>query len=78
MSRTRDALKVMAKERLDIELTDEMIDSGTAFKDLGVDSLDTIELIVSVEDDLDLELNDERLEQVINIKELADYLAEFD
>lgn len=78
MSRTRDALKALAKQRLEIELTDKMIDSGTAFKELGVDSLDTIELIVSIEDDLDLELSDERLDEVKNIKDLADYLAEFD
>jgi len=78
MSRTRDALKALAKQRLEVELTDEMIDSGTAFKELGVDSLDTIELIVSIEDDLDLELSDERLDEVKNIKDLADYLSEFD
>ena len=78
MSRTRQALKELAKQRLEVELTDEMIDSGTKFKDIGVDSLDSIELIVSIEDMLDLELNDSRLDEVKNIKDLADYLAEFD
>ena len=78
MGRTRQALKELAKQRLEVELTDEMIDSGTKFKDIGVDSLDSIELIVSIEDMLDLELNDSRLDEVKNIKDLADYLAEFD
>ncbi|MDA9373808.1 acyl carrier protein [bacterium] len=78
MSRTRDALKNIAKKRLEIDLTDEMIDSGTSFKDLGIDSLDAIELIVSVEDLSDLELSDARLDDIENIKQLADYLAEFD
>lgn len=78
MSRTRDALKRLAKTRLHVELTDEMIDNGTQFKDVGVDSLDAIELIVSIEDDLDIELSDDRLEDVNNIKSLADYLSEFD
>lgn len=78
MSRTRDALKAIAKKRLEIDLTDEMIDSGTSFKDLGIDSLDAIELIVSVEDLSDLELSDARLDDIENIKQLADYLAEFD
>jgi len=78
MSRTRDAIKKIAKERMDIELTDEIIDSGKAFKDIGVDSLDAIELVVSVEDELDIELNDARLDEVQNIKDLADYLSEFD
>lgn len=78
MSRTRDAIKKIAIERLGIELTDETIDSGKAFKDIGIDSLDAIELVVSVEDELDIELSDERLDAVENIKNLADYLSEFD
>ena len=55
MSRTRNALKKISIERLRIELTDESIDSGKSFKDIGVDSLDAIELVVSVEDELDIE-----------------------
>lgn len=78
MSRTRDTIKKIAIERLGVELTDEIIDSGNSFKDIGVDSLDAIELIVSVEDALDIELSDERLDAVENIKNLADYLSEFD
>jgi acyl carrier protein len=78
MSRTRDAIKKIAIDRLGIELTDEIIDSGKAFKDIGVDSLDAIELVVSVEDELDIELSDARLDTVENIQDLADYLSEFD
>ena len=78
MSRTRNTLKEITLDRIDIELTDEIIDSGTSFKELGVDSLDTIEIIVSIEDLLDVELSDERLDDIDNIKSLAEYLAEFD
>ena len=78
MSKTRNAIKKIAIDRLNIELTDEIIDSGKAFKDIGVDSLDAIELVVSVEDELDIELSDERLDGIENIKQLADYLVEFD
>lgn len=78
MSRTREAMKKVATERLGIELTDEIIDSGQSFSDIGVDSLDAIELVVSVEDDLDIELDDKRLDEVKNIKQLSEYLSEFD
>jgi acyl carrier protein len=78
MSKTRETLKKIAMDRVDIELTDEIINSGTSFKDLGIDSLDSIEIIVSIEDELDIELSDETLDAVTNIKELADYLSEFD
>lgn len=78
MSKTRNAIKKITIDRLGIELTDEIIDSGKAFKDIGVDSLDVIELVVSVEDELSIELSDARLDAVENIKDLADYLSEFD
>lgn len=78
MSKTRQVLKDVAKSRLEVELTDEIIDSGTQFKDIGVDSLEAIELIVELEDALDIELSDTRLDNVECIKDLADYLAEFD
>lgn len=78
MSRTREALKMLAKTRIHTELTDEMIDSGVQFKEIGVDSLDAIELIVSVEDELNIELDDKRLDDIDNIKSLVTYLSEFD
>ena len=78
MSKTREILKKLASEHMDVNITEEYIESGGEFKDLGLDSLDSIELIVKVEDHLDIELDDERLEGVSNIKELLEYLSEFD
>lgn len=76
MNITRQKLIEVAKERLDVELTEEIIEEGKMFKDLGVDSLETIELIIQLEDELDIELDDSRLEEIKNIKELDAYLAE--
>lgn len=79
MSRTREVLKREVLERFDITITDEQIDSGMEFKEVGVDSLDSVELMVAIEDELDIELDERRLEDDIhNMKDLADYLAEFD
>lgn len=78
MSRTREGLISLAKEMLEVDLTEEMIESGTKFADINVDSLDSIELLVTLEDRLDLELDDARLNAVTNIKELLEYLSEFD
>lgn len=78
MSRTREALKAVVLDRVEIELTDEFIESGQPFSELGVDSLDSIEILISVEDDLELELDNKRLDDIKSVKELADYLAEFD
>lgn len=78
MSRTREALKRIVLDRVEVEITDEMIDNGQQFKEVGVDSLDSIEVLVIMEDELDIELDDARLEEVTNMKELVEYLAEFD
>ena len=78
MSRTKEALIKVAKDRLDLEVTDEMIASGKKFKDFGIDSLDTIEMLVSLEDELDLELDDSKLGEIENIQQLVEYLKEFD
>lgn len=78
MSRTRETLKAVVLDRAEVELTDEFIDSGAPFKDLGIDSLDTIEILVQFEDELDVELDNDRLDDCKNVKELVEYLSEFD
>ena len=78
MSRTTQALKESVKQLLEVDLTDEQLTDGTAFKDLDIDSLDTIEVLITVEDKLDIQLDDARLEKLQNISELVQYLREFD
>ena len=78
MSRTREALKAVVLDRAEVELTEEFIESGAPFKDLGIDSLDTIEILVEFEDQLDIELDNDRLDACENVKQLTEYLAEFD
>lgn len=78
MSRTLTALKEIVLDRVEVELTDEFIESGAPFKDLGVDSLDTIEVLVELEDALDIELDNDRLDDCKTVKELVEYISEFD
>lgn len=78
MSNTRETLKAVVLDRAEVELTEEFIESGKPFKDLGIDSLDTIEILVEFEDQLDIELDNDRLDECENVKQLVEYLAEFD
>lgn len=75
---TRQILKEQTLGRLEIEITDEEIDSGVSLKDKGIDSLDSIELLVSIEDIMDVEFSDEALEELDNLKDLAEYLKTFE
>lgn len=79
MSKTREVFKKEVLDRFDITITDEQIESAVPLKEIGIDSLDSIELIVAIEDEFDIELDEKRLEDDINnIKDLIEYLAEFD
>ena len=75
MSRTTQALKESVKQLLEVDLTDEQLTDGTAFKDLNIDSL-TAPILITVEE-FDIQLDDARLEKLQNISELV-HLREFD
>lgn len=78
MSKTLKVLKELAQKDHEVTLTEEHISAGTKFSELGIDSLDAIEMMVSLEDELDIELNNDRLEKISNIAQLVEYLREFD
>lgn len=51
------------------------INESTTMQEMGLDSLDTVELIMDVEETLDIEIDDEQLKQCKNVSDLLD-LAE--
>jgi len=75
---TRQLLKDETLKRLEIVVTDEDIDSGMSLKEKGIDSLDSIELLVSIEDAMGVDFTDEALEELNNLKDLKDYLLSFE
>lgn len=49
-------------------------DTDHLVNELGLDSLDSIELVMSIEEELNIELDDEQLDDVKTVKQLADAL----
>ena len=43
-------------------------------QDLGADSLDAVELIMSIEDDYDITIDDETAQSFKTVKEIVDFL----
>jgi acyl carrier protein len=68
-------LQTLAAEILGVEPADVQLDKSFA-KDLAADSLDLVELIAAVEDKYDVELSEERLESMKNIRDLWVFLEE--
>ena len=71
-------LKDEILKRLDITVTDEDINAGISLKDKGIVSLDSIELLVSIEDIMGCEFSDDELDKLDNLRDLADYLRTFE
>lgn len=44
--------------------------------DLGADSLDTVELVMALEEEFDIEIPDEDAEKIRTVKDAIDYLKE--
>ncbi|HHV27204.1 acyl carrier protein [Anaerosalibacter bizertensis] len=68
-----DKLKVMISEQLDVEEDDITMD--TSFQDdLNADSLDLVELIMSIEDEFELEVEDEEVENIQTVRDAVEYI----
>ena len=60
-------------DELDVEA--EKVTSDASFvEDLGADSLDTVELIMSFEEEFDIDIDDEDAEQMRTVGDAIDYI----
>lgn len=68
-----EKIKAILAEQLGADENDMTLDTNIA-KDLGADSLDVVELLMSIEDEFDVEIPDEEIENIKTIGELTDYI----
>jgi len=55
--------------------SDEEVHNDSSFvDDLGADSLDTVELVMALEEEFDLEIADEEAEQISTVQEAVNYI----
>jgi len=60
---------VLGAKEEDIKIESKFVD------DLGADSLDLVELIMSFEDKFGIEISDEDAEKMVTVKDTLDYIA---
>ncbi len=53
---------------------DEVVPSASFVDDLGADSLDTVELVMALEEKFSLAIPDEDAEKIITVKDAIDYI----
>ncbi|HAY40921.1 MAG TPA: acyl carrier protein [Gammaproteobacteria bacterium] len=66
-------VKNVVAEQLDVSGD---IDNNASFiDDLGADSLDTVELVMSLEEEFDCEISDDQAENITTVQEAIDYVT---
>ena len=68
-----DKLKEILVDVLGVK-SEDIKEESKFVDDLGADSLDLVELIMSFEDKFGIEISDEEAEKIISVKDALDYI----
>ena len=68
-----ERVKGIVAEQLDIGV-DEINNESSFIDDLGADSLDTVELVMALEEEFDIEISDEEAENISTVQTAIDYI----
>jgi acyl carrier protein len=69
-----EKVKKIISEKLSVDL-EEVVPEASFVDDLGADSLDLVELIMSMEEEFDIEISDEKAELLVTVKDAIDYVS---
>jgi acyl carrier protein len=70
---TEEKVKKIIVEQLGVE-AEEVTPDAKFIEDLGADSLDTVELIMALEEEFGLEIPDEDAEKIATVKNAIEYI----
>ncbi len=68
-----DKVKQIIIEQLDVQ-ADQVTAEASFIEDLGADSLDTVELVMALEENFDIEIPDEDAEKIKTVKAAVEYI----
>ncbi|NMP36918.1 MAG: acyl carrier protein [Clostridiales bacterium] len=70
-----EKLREIICEQLDLEESEVNLDSNI-LEDLGADSLDVVDLVMSIEDEFDLEVPDEEIARIKTVGDIVKFIEE--
>jgi acyl carrier protein len=69
-----EKVKAIIVEQLGVEDKDTVTPQANFVDDLGADSLDTVELVMALEEEFDIEIPDEAAEKITTVQAVVDYI----
>ena len=73
MSSIEERVKKIIVEQLGVA-DDQVTPDASFVDDLGADSLDTVELVMALEEEFDIEISDEQAENISTVQSAIDYI----
>lgn len=73
MESIEQRVRKIVAEQLDVSETD-IKNESTFVDDLGADSLDTVELVMALEEEFECEIPDEEAEKITSVQQAIDYV----
>jgi len=73
MSSIEEQVKNIVAEQLGVK-EDEVTNAASFVDDLGADSLDTVELVMALEEEFETEIPDEEAEKITTVQQAIDFI----
>lgn len=73
MSTTEEKIRKIIVDQLGVS-PEEVTLEASFIDDLGADSLDTVELVMALEEEFDMEIPDEEAEKIVTVGDAIDYI----
>ncbi len=73
MSSIEERVKTIVVEQLGVKL-EQVVPEASLIDDLGADSLDTVELVMALEEEFETEIPDEEAEKIRTVGQIMEYI----
>ncbi|MEO5332278.1 MAG: acyl carrier protein [Magnetococcus sp. YQC-5] len=73
MSNVADRVKKIVIEQLGVEAS-QVTEDANFVEDLGADSLDTVELVMALEEEFGCEIPDDAAEKIVTVKQAIEFI----
>ena len=73
MATVEERVRKVIEEQLSVN-QDQITKDASVIDDLGADSLDTVELVMALEEEFGIEIPDEEAEKITKVGEAVDYI----